>query len=133
MRYCTSCRQNVYNLSAMSRNEAEALIIQKEGRLCVRFFRRADGTVLTQDCPVGMRAWRRRIRTIVTLAAGLLLMAFGLTAHSAQSRGNSITRIEPIRTILDWIDPDGNLPGNHPCIMGAPDPSCIPISQDESP
>ena len=45
-RDCSKCRLTVYNLSAMSRPEAEALIAQKEGRVCVRFFRRFDGTAV---------------------------------------------------------------------------------------
>ena len=64
VRHCGACRLNVYNLSAMPRGEAEALVRGAEGRLCVRFFRRADGTVLTQDCPVGLEKVRRRLRRI---------------------------------------------------------------------
>src|SRR5690242_12429282 len=60
-RHCDQCRLNVYNLSEMSRSEAEALIRQHEGHLCVRFYRRADGTVITDNCPVGLRALRNRI------------------------------------------------------------------------
>ena len=48
----------------MSRKDAEALIQAKEGKLCVRFFKRADGTVLTNNCPVGLRAIRRRLKLI---------------------------------------------------------------------
>lgn len=55
-RFCSECKLNVYNLSGMTRREAERLIVNAEGRLCVRFFRRADGTVLTKNCPVG---WAR--------------------------------------------------------------------------
>src|SRR5437867_3160947 len=55
VRFCAHCRLNVYNLSGMSRRDAGDLIQLVEGRLCVRFFRRKDGTVLTDDCPVGMR------------------------------------------------------------------------------
>ncbi|MBY0357514.1 MAG: tetratricopeptide repeat protein [Candidatus Obscuribacterales bacterium] len=68
-RFCQDCKLNVHNLSAMTAQEAEFLLNkQKEGqRVCVTFFRRADGTVLTQDCPVGLkklkenafRTWRR--------------------------------------------------------------------------
>ena len=43
-RYCGDCKLNVYNLSGMSRTEAENLLSNSEGRLCVRFYRRADGT-----------------------------------------------------------------------------------------
>jgi ribonuclease PH len=31
------------------------LVIEKEGRMCVRFYQRADGSALTSDCPVGVR------------------------------------------------------------------------------
>jgi hypothetical protein len=65
-RYCGKCEKNVYNLSAMSAPEAEALLRQKEGDVCVRFFQRADGTVMTADCPVGVR--RRRVRRLAVLA-----------------------------------------------------------------
>lgn len=56
VRYCGECRLNVYNLSGMSRRDATELIQLVEGRLCVRFYRRKDGTLLTSDCPIGMRA-----------------------------------------------------------------------------
>ena len=58
-RYCGLCRKNVYNLSEMTRQEAENLIREKEGKLCVRYYQRADGTVLTKDCPIGVAVVRR--------------------------------------------------------------------------
>jgi hypothetical protein len=60
VRFCDHCRLNVYNISELSRIEAEKLIASTEGRLCARLFRRNDGTILTKDCPVGLRALRRR-------------------------------------------------------------------------
>lgn len=56
VRFCGQCSQNVYNLSAMTRQQAEDLILKTEGRLCVRFYRRADGTILTKNCSVGVQA-----------------------------------------------------------------------------
>src|SRR5688572_30553490 len=44
VRACADCNKNVYNLSSMTRDEAEALIVAKEGRLCVRYYQRNDGT-----------------------------------------------------------------------------------------
>ena len=55
-RFCGECKLNVYNLSGMSKTEAENLLMESEVRLCVRFYRRHDGTILTEDCPVG---WAR--------------------------------------------------------------------------
>ena len=71
VRFCGSCELNVYNLSGMTRREAEALVTGTEGRLCVRFFRRADGTILTRNCPVGLSAVKRRVARV----AGSVLSA----------------------------------------------------------
>jgi len=68
VRHCGACDRDVYNLSGMTRGEAEALIASRVGPLCVRFYRRTDGTVLTADCPVGVE--RRRHRRLIIAAAG---------------------------------------------------------------
>src|SRR4051812_31393656 len=54
VRGCASCNKNVYNISTLTREEAEALILEKEGRLCVRYFQRHDGTILLKDCSIGI-------------------------------------------------------------------------------
>jgi hypothetical protein len=75
-RFCTSCAKNVYNLSAMTRDEAERLIQEKEGDVCVRFHQRKDGTVMTSDCPVGVKKKRVRVAvTAIAVGAGLGAMA----------------------------------------------------------
>jgi hypothetical protein len=53
IRFCDECELNVYNLSDMAEDAALKLVEEREGRLCVRFYQREDGTVLTSDCPVG--------------------------------------------------------------------------------
>ena len=81
-RYCGDCKLNVYNLSGMSRVEAENLILNSEGRLCVRFYRRQDGTIITKDCPVGWRAIKQRVTKISAAFAAMIfgiLSGFGLT------------------------------------------------------
>jgi hypothetical protein len=74
-RFCGECKLNVYNLSGMTRGEAENLLLNSEGRLCVRFYKRADGTVLTKDCPVGWQALKKRISKT---AAAFVSLIFGL-------------------------------------------------------
>ncbi len=76
-RHCQLCDKNVYNLSGMTRAEAEALLVAKEGRLCVRYFRRADGTVLTRDCPVGKARLARRMKIAAWSTAGAAVAAIG--------------------------------------------------------
>jgi hypothetical protein len=53
VRFCDECELNVYSLSDMPEKEALKLVEEREGRLCVRFYQREDGTVITRDCPVG--------------------------------------------------------------------------------
>jgi hypothetical protein len=72
-RYCGDCKLNVYNLSGMTRTEAENLIVNAEGRLCVRFYRRADGSMLTKDCPVGWAAIKRRVSRMAVAVFSLFV------------------------------------------------------------
>ncbi len=66
VRHCAACDLNVYHLSALTADDARALILRTEGRLCVRFFTRPDGRLLTRDCPKGVAArLRRRIAAVV--------------------------------------------------------------------
>lgn len=74
VRHCPECRLNVYNVAAMSRRDAGLLIQQKEGRLCVRLHRRADGTLITADCWDKLRAARRRGRLAFACAIVLVCL-----------------------------------------------------------
>ena len=71
-RFCSHCKLNVYNLAAMTEAQGEALIIEKEGKLCARIYRRYDGTILTKDCPRGLRAARKRAAWLALRAAAVL-------------------------------------------------------------
>src|SRR5262249_27747369 len=83
VKFCSQCNLNVYNLSAMTRSEAEALITTTEGRLCVRFYRRPDGTILTQNCPIGLKAIKRRIVWLGQVIHGMALaLVFGLGLYN---------------------------------------------------
>ena len=77
MRFCGDCKLNVYNLSGMSREDAENLIMNAEGRLCVRFYRRSDGTILTENCPVGWAKVKARAKVYITAALSLVMAIFG--------------------------------------------------------
>jgi len=51
VRFCRSCHQNVFDVSGLSREEAQALIRTNTGRFCVSLYQRADGDVQSEDCP----------------------------------------------------------------------------------
>lgn len=86
VRFCGQCNLNVYNLSSMTKHDAESFITRNEGRLCVRFYRRADGSILTENCPVGLRAIRRRLSGLARASASAFLGFFaGLGVYETLS------------------------------------------------
>lgn len=76
VRHCNSCQLNIYNTAEMTAREVERLIERREGRLCIRLYRRADGNVLTKDCPVGLRAVRKRLGRYATAGFASILSLF---------------------------------------------------------
>ena len=114
VRHCQSCQKNVYNLSMMSRADALALVQQHEGEMCVRLARRTDGTLITNDCPVGIqsKARRRRGWTIAAILAALIPSP----VSSMLKRASAATlRTVPVISALEhtnagekvfaWLDP----------------------------
>lgn len=83
VRFCQSCKLNVYNISEMTTAEITNLIAKTEGRICGRIYRRSDGTVLTKDCPVGVRAQVKRVTkfagAVFASIIGLFSVAFSQT------------------------------------------------------
>jgi len=125
IRHCAMCRKNVYNISEMSRQDAEALIKQKEGHLCVRFYQRADGTVLTANCPVGLRAIRRRLMWIGSGIAAMLVFGITIIRPRVSAAGgfrslpgiSKIENVQPFKTVIDAVDPR---PIRGQMVMGKP-------------
>jgi hypothetical protein len=70
VRVCAGCDRPVFNLSEMTRDEAEGVLATRGVKPCVRFYRRSDGTVMTADCPTAAR----RSPRLAVLAAGTALL-----------------------------------------------------------
>ena len=68
VRHCGQCDKKVFNLSAMTRREAAGVLAAHETP-CVRFYQRADGTLMTSDCPVGQKKKRVRLSVLSACAA----------------------------------------------------------------
>ncbi len=99
-RFCGQCQLHVYNLSEMSKKEAEDLLHKSEGRVCVRYYKRADGTVLTQDCPVGWKLIKRRVSQMATAVCSLvfgIVGGLGMNAVFSQkdSKGSLTSFLQP--------------------------------------
>ncbi len=124
-RHCGDCKLNVYNLSDMTRREAENFLIQAEGRVCVRYFKRADGTVLTVDCPVGWRAVKQRISKKASACASLVFAALGgigLAGYFAKAKtenhtlGVMVRQTENTAPVKNSVDENSNT-----AFQGAPE------------
>ena|SRR5438034_7154483 len=111
VRFCPRCDQHVFNLSGMRRAELEDLIREKQGQLCIRYYQRTDGAVMTRDCPEGaMRKLRRQAAVALSVFLGILfaLFAWGGALSNDPDERHARHRLrdhEPFRTIFDWIDP----------------------------
>jgi hypothetical protein len=88
VRRCSMCSLDVHDLSAMGRAEAEALLAShltpggaNQGRrLCGSLRRRADGTIIFGDCPVGLARARAAARRSTARVAALVGLASVLGA-----------------------------------------------------
>lgn len=97
VRHCGACDKDVYDLSEMTEDEAETLLRTVGESACVRLRRRADGTVMTSDCPVGAeRARRRRFVTAIASVAGAAATALAAVAGATQAlRAPDVVAIAP--------------------------------------
>lgn len=108
VRFCGLCQKHVYNIAAVTADQAEALIRETEGGACLRLYRRRDGTVLTSDCPQGAAraAWSRWRR----LAAAVLIALAGIIAGAASLRASTTGGLRQVTpppsgaTLQDWYD-----------------------------
>ncbi|HEY7404442.1 MAG TPA: carboxypeptidase-like regulatory domain-containing protein [Candidatus Angelobacter sp.] len=106
VRYCQACNLNVYNLPAFTESEIRELVANRQGRLCGRLYQRRDGTVLTENCPVGLRAVTRRISRF----AGAILAVLSqnlVTAPMALAQSYMRTNVSNATILIDAFDPTG--------------------------
>ncbi len=85
VRHCSECNLNVYNLSAMTERQVSELVAGHQGkRLCARFYRRADGTILTQECPWRWRTLKRRASRLAgAVLTAMMSVSFAVSKSKA--------------------------------------------------
>lgn len=103
VRHCGECDKQVFNLASMTRAEATELVRTRTRSLCVQLHRRADGRVMTSDCPVGRR--QRRMNWALA-GAGLLLavVVYGLSRVRSPATSRSPWPATPtLDDAKDWV------------------------------
>ncbi|MGH7176452.1 MAG: hypothetical protein ACREJC_03640 [Tepidisphaeraceae bacterium] len=128
VRFCDSCRLHVYDLSSMSREAAEELVSSREGRLCVRFYRRTDGAIVTRDCG-RIRAAARRTRAVICAVGAavwtLALVPLGLSRaepnHDTELLGTMKPPDSPV--MGDIAFPPATMPATRPATQPTTQPA----------
>lgn len=86
-RFCAGCGHHVHNLSAMSRAEAQDVLARADGRVCIRFHPKPNGSPMTSEdvaafqnqptAPVRPANWPRRWAAAASWAVALLTAGLG--------------------------------------------------------
>lgn len=119
-RFCQECRIEVTDVSAHTEAEVRAFAARpREGRVCVSYLVRADGTIRLADTPdVPTRSLVRRGRSLVA-AASLALAACSPVAEAADVLNGVAARFDlpPLRR----REPEVRLAGAMPVPQPPPD------------
>ena len=100
-RFCSGCRKHVYDLSAMGWEDARRLLDAQESP-CVRFFQRADGTVMSEDCPVARERLLRRLKYALGVVTALAVLALSLARGLAFMRPGCPFGGSPANDLPPW-------------------------------
>jgi hypothetical protein len=75
---------------------------KKEGRTCVRFYRRRDGKILTKDCPKGLEAVRLRMFTVAAAAVAMVSGAVIFVMRAMQpNEPDRVTVIHEVKRLTE--------------------------------
>lgn len=90
IRFCTECNKYVYNLSAMTRRDAEDLVATRRSQMCTRMIRDLNGGTITVDSLPPVRLLGRRPGPIAsTVVSTILSIAPGVGAISKSPQASS--------------------------------------------
>ncbi|MBX9937965.1 MAG: hypothetical protein K2Y32_01865 [Candidatus Obscuribacterales bacterium] len=110
VRFCEKCKQNVYNIAQLNRDEALDLISKNEGGLCIRIYRRRDGKIVTRDCLsiLGTNSLREKYNWLAWLnfhVSAFLLAILPILGPSfiTIENGNSPKMQEPVEATVPEV------------------------------
>ncbi|MBX3119133.1 MAG: hypothetical protein KF784_08720 [Fimbriimonadaceae bacterium] len=128
-RFCDHCQKHVHNISAMNKEDAERLLANRTGAICVRYTQEADGRLVTTD---RLSGWRK----FALLASGVAAIV-GLSGCQMTTTGETAGSAPDVSTNRALV---GEVPAQNTTTMGKvpvqPEPSTSsttnPALQDQS-
>lgn len=122
-RFCNQCTLNVYNISSMSKSDAEEFLsLRTQGRVCVQFYKRKDGTIITDNCPKGLRVIRDKTRKMLQAASAFLTLLATSNLFAWSQQTNEPIRPMPLRGKV-LVKPDPNKTESNKPDSNNPDPN----------
>lgn len=102
-RFCDECRQNVHDVSELTRAEAVELLTNSARTPCLRIYRRQDGRVMTADCSTRReRVWKWLDRRSTWLAWLFALVFFSGCDSKPECITGDIAPPPPTTTKQSW-------------------------------
>ncbi len=84
-RLCKQCSKKVFNISDLTKKEAEELLSVNKGRkMCYTFFVRQDGTIKTDNCPRVLRPIRKSLKSLQRVCSVALAFLFSISSGFAK-------------------------------------------------
>ena len=84
VRFCEHCDLKVHNISELTYSRAARLVAHSKGRLCVRYYRDAEGVPITGRAPDKLHQISRRVSRLAAGALGATLSLSTAVAQTAQ-------------------------------------------------
>lgn len=89
VRFCEHCNLSVNDLSQLTPKRVRRLITKSNGRLCVRYRRRPDGSPVIKELPARLLTIGRRVSRIAT---GAFTATLSLSSAVSQTGTDNVTR-----------------------------------------
>lgn len=103
VRLCGQCALHVYNFEEMTSGEVRELVTRTEGRLCGRFYRRMDGTMVTSDCPVAFEKLKYRMGILAGSLASIATLVVGAILVLARGRSDvDFKNVRAVQKVCQW-------------------------------
>lgn len=122
VRFCEHCSKDVHDLSALTRRDAELLVLKSNGRLCVRYRRASDSNrIITKEQPA-LQTLHKITRRAAPFAAGAfsaaVLIATSNISVRAQTQSSEPNVFVPDTTAVVMQEPTQPLPGGTASVVG---------------
>jgi hypothetical protein len=97
VRFCRHCSLHVHDLSNITAKDAMKLVASSQGKLCVRYYRRPDGTIQTAEQAQPLTQIKRRLSRIAAGAftATLSLASTAMAQSARPAEGNQPAAVQP--------------------------------------